>query len=852
MRRGLGIAATAAMVLIAAMPAAAQAGTTPWSIGAAKVDTTPPAFDATQDLQDFPDAVCPRSLYDAPRLWRFEEPYQDTDNSGEFNYADPSDPSSTGDQFCDFNHNGRWDGIYLSGGTNHLAKAVHDRIDARAVAFSNGTKTVVVVSVIAQGIFENYIREARGEAEDLATQPPHDETCGHIDEMVVSSNHNESSPDTIGLYGAPEDPTGSFGLHSGIDEYYMDWLDSQMAQAAVDACDNRQPASLREVEFPVPAGLRQEIPNRFPTTDDTDNPAAIDPKVRVLEATDASGDPIFTMMNLADHNQDIGQSDTYDVAHAVSGDWPGYFHRRLEQDLENQFGAGHGGMAMFLAADIGSMEDLITDPSIPDPPCNSGDNGCYAQVELTGDTIADDVANALAGAKPVPVGPVGGDRTEFCAPLENNLFRAAAAAGIFGERQAYTDCQPTGRVGDSVKTSVAVLDVGPDLQFIVNPGEAFPGLMLGGPWGIEDASCPARENPPVPTWHASARYRFQVGLGDDLIGYEKPAWSFLYESPTFTSTDCTTDPHDHHHGLEGESLGPIASNMVAQKLTDLLDKTPDPTAAIRLGRYVKADGTLTDAYSAPLDQGAPGHFPADAVAIWLADPGQTTLDAESGHPDSGTIVALDSVGSFGGRAVDANGDFMDFDGADEANGPDVMTRGMLVNAAGGGVQKRYYVNVYPTLTVSGSLGPANPPAPCTSPLQGDTGDDSLIGTDRNEWIAGLAGDDFLDGRGGDDCLYGGSGDDRMHGGTGDDRVSGMGGADTIYGDEGDDTLYGRLGPDRLVGGPGHDTFHAGGGEDIVNAADGVAETVDCGARKDVARVDPSDTTIGCERVVFPG
>ena len=39
------------------------------------------------------------------------------------------------------------------------------------------------------------------------------------------------------------------------------------------------------------------------------------------------------MMNLADHNQDIGQSDTYDVAHAVSGDWPGYFHRRLEQDV---------------------------------------------------------------------------------------------------------------------------------------------------------------------------------------------------------------------------------------------------------------------------------------------------------------------------------------------------------------------------------------------------------------------------------------------------------------------------------------------------------------------------------------
>ncbi len=850
MRRGLGIAMAAAAVLAGATAPSAGAEATPWSIGAAKVDTTPPAFDAAQDLQDFPETdparqtVCPRSVYGGPRLWRFEEPYQDVDGSGEFNYADPQDPSTTGDQYCDYNHNGRWDGIYLSGGTNHLAQAVHDRIDARAVAFSDGSKTVALVSVVAQGIFENYTREARTEAQSLAAQSPHDQSCGHIDEMVVSSNHNESSPDTVGLYGAPEDPTGSFGLHSGIDDYYMHWLDGRMADAAVQACDNRGAASLREAEFPVPDGLRQEIPNRFPTTTDAGDAAATDPKVRVLQARDANGGPIFTMMNLADHNQDIGQSDTFDVSHSFSADWPGYFHNRLEQDVG-------GGMAMFLAADIGSMEDPITDPAIPGPPCFSGDNGCYAQVEATGNALADAVAAGLPDAKPVPVGTVGGARTEFCVPLENNLFRGAAAAGIFGERQAYTDCQPSGRVGDSVKTSVAVLDVGPDLQFIVNPGEAFPGLMLGGPWGIEDASCPARDNPPVPTWHARARYRFQVGLGDDLIGYEKPAWSYLYEAPTYTSADCTTDPRDHHHGLEDESLGPTASNAVAEKLTDLLDQNPDPTAEIRLGRYVKADGSLTDAYSTPADHGAPGHFPADAVAIWLAAPGQTSLDAQPGQVDSGTLVALDSVGSFGSRPVDANGDFMDFDGADQPQGPDLTTRGMLVAAPGGGVEKRYFVNVYPALSVPGALGPASPPAPCLSQIQGDGGDNTLTGTDRSELIVGFAGADFLSGGGGDDCIYGGSEDDRAHGGSGADRVSGMGGADKLYGDGGPDTLYGRLGPDRLVGGDGRDTFYAGGGEDIVNAIDGIAEAVDCGARHDVARVDPSDTTVGCERVTFP-
>ena len=279
MRAGVPIALCAAVLLLAAGAGEAQAAS--WRIGAAKVDTTPPVFNAKQDLKDFPEVdpasqtTCPRSVYNGPRRWRFEEPYQDSDHSGDFNYGDPSNPSSTGDQYCDYNHNGRRDGIYLSGGIDHLAKAVHDRIDARAVAFSYRSKTVVLVSVIAQGIFENYIREARTEAESLAGTPPHRKSCGRIDQMVVSSNHNESSPDTVGLYGAPADPTGSFPLHSGIDEYYMDWLDARMAGAAVNACDHRRRASLREIDFPIPHGLRQEIPNRFPTTDDNGKPAAV-------------------------------------------------------------------------------------------------------------------------------------------------------------------------------------------------------------------------------------------------------------------------------------------------------------------------------------------------------------------------------------------------------------------------------------------------------------------------------------------------------------------------------------------------------------------------------------------------
>src|SRR5439155_3739155 len=115
-----------------------------------------------------------------------EEPYQDTDGSGDFSYPASGGPGTAPapEPFCDYNHNGRWDGVYLSGGADHQAKSVHDPIDARAVAFSDGTKTAVIVSVVAQGIFENYIDEARTEAQGPAMQWGHQATCGHIDDMV--------------------------------------------------------------------------------------------------------------------------------------------------------------------------------------------------------------------------------------------------------------------------------------------------------------------------------------------------------------------------------------------------------------------------------------------------------------------------------------------------------------------------------------------------------------------------------------------------------------------------------------------------------------------------------------------
>ena len=63
-------------------------------------------------------------------------------------------------------------------------------------------------------------------------------------------------------------------------------------------------------------------------------------------------------------------------------------------------------------------------------------------------------------------------------------------------------------------------------------------------------------------------------------------------------------------------------------------------------------------------------------------------------------------------------------------------------------------------------------------LTGSSYDDTLVGDDLHNAIAGLEGADHLKGGGGDDRLYGQAGDDMLKGGGGEDILSGFTGIDT--------------------------------------------------------------------------
>jgi hypothetical protein len=690
--RGLGIVVAAALGLgaLAAPAAAQQSG---FRVGAATVDTTPPAWTPESDAMFAP---CAGAAFPGPRKYQFQEPYVDGNTNGTYDYPEP---------FCDRNANQKYDGMYLSGAVNAIAAyPPHDPIDARAVAVSDGAHTYVLISVVAQGIFENYIRTVRAQAKAL--EPG-------ITDVVVSSNHNESSPDTVGIYGAPEIPVVGVGARSSVNEYYMDWLagsdgstpgstpiTGKLAQLAVAAYRDLRPASVWARQVELPKNLKVNLSNNFPTTfDSTDKPASIDPKMRIVQARDSAGKPIATLLGLAAHNQQTGHSgqssrlpdgSVAPLNRQISSDWPGYFHRKLEAD-------GAAGVPIFFAGENGSEEDPITVPSIqPDvPECFTVKNGtkdldgCHEQNQATGEALAAALEDEAPKADRVPFGALRFTRKEFDVPVENNAFKAAFFAGLFGERKTYGAGMEG--AGLDVRTYANVLDVGPALQVLTNPGEAFPALMNGSPFGQEEATCPNRPNPPAPVWRAKAPFRFQVGLADDLIGYEIPAWAY-FEPGVFTTDECDfapEDPKGHAHKLEAEGIGPTASNMVAQQLTDAVSSHgADPTAEIRQGRFLKADGTLT-------------RRPAGAVAVWLADKGATSLAA-----GKGTIVALDGYTGFGARAIDSSGRMMDFDGVDQEGAGDVLTRGMVVFGCNGAPSKRYYVDVFPPLSAPAKLSEA--------------------------------------------------------------------------------------------------------------------------------------------------
>lgn len=105
-------------------------------------------------------------------------------------------------------------------------------------------------------------------------------------------------------------------------------------------------------------------------------------------------------------------------------------------------------------------------------------------------------------------------------------------------------------------------------------------------------------------------------------------------------------------------------------------------------------------------------------------------------------------------------------------------------------------------------------------INGTSGDDVLVGTDKNDKIYGKSGNDEIRGMGGNDRLEGDSGNDTMFGGEGNDIMDGGRDDDVMSGDEGNDLVYGNRGDDIVEGNAGNDLVGGGSGNDVISGGDG--------------------------------
>jgi hypothetical protein len=574
-------------------------------VGAATVSFTPPLAGK---IKSDPADCDPSGAFDGPRKFAFEEPYKDQHGSGHYD---------SGDAFLDCNGNGRWDGNLLGGGSDapRFYDHVADQVGARAMAVSNGKRTIAVEVLDNEGAFNVYLQRIRHRVRADGV---------HLDGIYISSNHDESAPDTIGISGVNQ-------VTSSVNDYFADYMVRKSAKAIERAVARGRPARIRYAEGIEPPNLRQ-CWSSYPFVDDQLMPS--------LQAVGSNGHVIATLANVSQHAESLGFNPDDVQKRWISADWVHFFRKRLEHR--------YGGVAIEMAGSVGSVEtpevfsrvisripQRFVDESHP-AGCrtlfnSSGDAtpvAYYKETRALGEALAHSVVTAFSKrARRSHSAVVWGERQDICIPLTNQLFAAGAHLGVFAARPGYTDnctqqfpVAPNGTTsGDEVKSQVAAFRIG-DGTFISVPGEAFPVTYLRSFMGPDDMPKPEFPLPPWPMRHMHTPFRFVDGLGEDMVGYIFPRGNGVGvpgEDPSGSDTDRFGCGHSDDSEAASSQTGDIAGTALVELLDDHFGK---PERMVQ-GRYVLPDGTRSrDPLGGPeikCDVDTTFDFAGRAKRVWI-------------------------------------------------------------------------------------------------------------------------------------------------------------------------------------------------------------------------------------------
>lgn len=441
--------------------------------------------------------------------------------------------------------------VYLAGfGHNRIATGIHDDLYARCLALSAGGQTLVLCSVDVIGLFYEDVLKIR---DQVKAQAP------HVSHLIVASTHVHEGPDTLGLWGP--DP-----LHTGINEDYLNSLDSEIAATAARAANSIKPArmELSRDDHPL-LGMLQSV----------DRPPIVkDPYLFVMRLSSlARGLPIAVLVNWSDHPETLGGENT-----EITADYPHWLCQYVENHL--------GGTAIFFNGSIGKVSTLGSQVALPDQDTGEiAKDHTWSKAELVGTTVGQLVERALKSSQTAPVDSFLIRKSTLFAPLENDHFRVAEAAGIFsGRKPLYTDGRIDSSTVEKELTDTGKIRVatGHDLQteadyvqirtsdrtvaeIVTIPGEIYPELTNGGITRYPGADYPEAAFEPSLRERLKSRYQFIFGLGNDELGYLIPKAEWDNEPPWLLNRP------QRWYG-EINSAGPDVSAVVLRALEELIEQ----------------------------------------------------------------------------------------------------------------------------------------------------------------------------------------------------------------------------------------------------------------------------------------
>ena len=320
--------------------------------------------------------------------------------------------------------------------------------------------------------------------------------------ILIGATHTHSAPDCYGF------PDGQGGTAS--DPKYLELVCQRMATAIRQAVTNLQPAKLKiatdEAKGKIAYNYYAE--------------QLYDPRCVVIQALDASGHPIATLVNYAIHPEVIGNG-------------KGICSPDLVGPLYDRIAAQGGGTGIFLNSAQGGM--VTADNRLP----GGNEARDWAECVRIGELLANEALRIIAAA-PEQVEP-----KLYCAsrpltlPVDSPLMRALLKE-LPGGKNA------PGAAEGKLTTQFNLLNIG-NAQILTIPGEALPNIG----------------------YYLKRKMR---GTHNLLFGLTNDAFGYILTKEDF-------DSFKRYAYVSRTSLGERTGEILVQEALKFIAESPAPTAS---------------------------------------------------------------------------------------------------------------------------------------------------------------------------------------------------------------------------------------------------------------------------------